>query len=86
MPEKWNMVDVYGLDSESLGWVPQPALSVILLFPCSDQYNKYSEEQCTAVKEKGQVVPSDVFYMKQIVSNACGTVALIHCVANNLDQ
>ena len=26
--------------------------------------------------------PSKLFYMKQTVSNACGTVALLHCVAN----
>ncbi|KAF2902963.1 hypothetical protein ILUMI_03232 [Ignelater luminosus] len=84
--EKWNIVDVYGLDSESLAWVPRPVASVILLFPCSDQYYKYSQEQCNEIKEKGQVLLSDVYYLKQIVSNACGTVALIHSVANNADQ
>ena len=26
-----------------------------------------------------------VFYMKQTISNACGTVALMHSVANNTD-
>ena len=26
--------------------------------------------------------PSQLYYMKQTVSNACGTVALLHCVAN----
>lgn len=30
--------------------------------------------------------PKSVYYMKQTISNACGTVAMIHSVANNLDS
>jgi len=84
--DEWNVVDVYGLDIESLAWVPRPVASVILLFPYNDKYNKYSDDQCSAIKEKGQVLLPELYYLKQIVSNACGTVALIHSVANNMDQ
>ena len=31
-------------------------------------------------------VPGGVYYMKQTISNACGTVAMIHSVANSLDS
>ena len=31
-------------------------------------------------------VPDSVYYMKQTISNACGTVAMIHSVANNMEQ
>lgn len=27
-----------------------------------------------------------VYHLEQFVSNACGTIALIHCIANKLDQ
>ncbi|KAI4471486.1 ubiquitin carboxyl-terminal hydrolase [Holotrichia oblita] len=84
--EKWNIVDVYGLESDALAWVPKPVLSVILLFPCSDSYYNHSTQQCNEIKEKGQVIASDVFFLKQVVSNACGTIALIHSVANNTDK
>ena len=31
-------------------------------------------------------MPKDLYYMKQTISNACGTVAMIHAVANNQDK
>ena len=30
--------------------------------------------------------PASLYYMKQTISNACGTVAMLHSVANNLDS
>lgn len=29
---------------------------------------------------------NQVYHLEQFVSNACGTVALLHCIANKLDQ
>lgn len=86
VPEKWQMVDVYGLDPELLATVPQPVLAVLLLFPCSSKYDEYKAVQETEVAEKGQTVSDSVFYLKQNVTNACGTIALIHSVANNTDK
>ncbi|GJQ78992.1 Uch [Trypoxylus dichotomus] len=84
--DKWNIVDVYGLESEALAWVPKPVLAVILLYPYSESHNSQSTQQCDEIKEKGQVISPDVFFLKQVVSNACGTIALIHSVANNTDK
>ena len=84
--DKWSLVDVFGLDSDSLEWVPRPVISVILLFPISETYQSFAEKQVDEIKEKGQTLTPDLYYVKQMVSNACGTVALIHSVANNSDQ
>jgi len=86
VPEKWNIVDVYGLDSDALAWVPRPVLALILLFPCSDKFYEYAKKEAEEINDKGQVLVDDIFYMKQYVSNACGSIALIHSVANNVEK
>lgn len=86
VPEKWQVVDVLSLDKDMLGMIPRPTLALILLFPTSEKYEKLREEQEAALKEKGQEVSPNVYYLKQIISNSCGTVALVHSVANNENE
>jgi ubiquitin carboxyl-terminal hydrolase L3 len=86
VPSRWELVDVLGLDDEQLSWVPKPVLAVLLLFPCSEQYEKHKREEDARLKADPPKVPDDVFYVKQTIRNACGTMALIHAVANNADE
>ncbi|XP_066255998.1 ubiquitin carboxyl-terminal hydrolase [Euwallacea similis] len=86
VPDKWSIVDVYDLEPEALVWVPQPVIALILLFPCSDKFYDHAQKEAEQIKEKGQTLVNDLIYMKQYVSNACGSIALIHCVANNADR
>ncbi|XP_017075060.1 ubiquitin carboxyl-terminal hydrolase [Drosophila eugracilis] len=81
----WSVTDVIGLEEDTLEWIPRPVKAFILLFPCSETYEKHRAEEHERVKEINEQHPSDLFYMRQITPNACGTVALIHCVANNKD-
>lgn len=84
--DKWSIVDVMGLDSELLAWVPRPVLAVILLFPISEAYEQHRKQQEQDILSKGQEISNNLFYMKQYVSNTCGTVAMVHSVANNTDR
>ena len=52
------------------------ALGISTLAGCSGQ----AEEELAA---KGVTPPEDLFFMKQNVSNACGTIALVHAVVNS---
>lgn len=79
-------VDVFALDEDSLAVVPAPINAVILLYPISDSYDNYCKEQDEEIKQKGQVVPSDMFYMKQYIHNACGTIGMIHALSNNVQE
>ncbi|KAI9564837.1 hypothetical protein GHT06_008577 [Daphnia sinensis] len=80
----WKINDVYGLDPELLATVPQPVLAVLLLFPINEKFESYFKKQ-EEEKQSEAIAPS-LFFMKQTVGNACGTIALIHAVANNLDK
>eukprot|EP00049_Salpingoeca_infusionum_P005679 m.95226 g.95226 ORF g.95226 m.95226 type:complete len:295 (-) comp13049_c0_seq1:107-991(-) len=83
---KHQFVDVYGLDEALLQMVPRPVLGVLLLFPVGDSYVEQREAEAAKIDEEGQVVSDKVFSMSQTISNACGTVGLIHCIGNNLDK
>ncbi|XP_011872337.1 PREDICTED: ubiquitin carboxyl-terminal hydrolase isozyme L3 [Vollenhovia emeryi] len=83
VPKKWSVLDVYGLESVLLAIVPRPVLAVILLYPLpkggKTEWDKAED------KDSKNDAPDSLYYMKQCISNACGTIALLHSVANNLD-
>ncbi|KAH8413004.1 hypothetical protein KR009_007376 [Drosophila setifemur] len=81
----WSVTDIIGLDEETLEFIPQPVKAFILLFPCSEAYEKHRAEEHERIKDEKEDHPADLFYMRQFVRNACGTVALIHSLANNKD-
>jgi len=78
MNPEWAVVDVIGFDAELLEFLPQPVVALILLYPVSK----------IDAGPNGSLdgVSSKVFYMKQTIRNACGTIALIHAVCNNIDS
>lgn len=76
----WHFVDVLGLEDELLSSVPSPSCAVMLLFPLTQQHEAFREKQ--AVDQ----ACSDVYFLKQTVVNSCGTVGLLHAVANNQDK
>ncbi|KAL0873954.1 hypothetical protein Bca101_023659 [Brassica carinata] len=72
--------DVFGLDDELLEMVPKPVLAVLFLYPITKKSEEERIEQDKEIKEK---VHSDkVYFMKQTVGNACGTIGLLHAIGN----
>lgn len=82
----WQFVDVYGLDDELLSLVPRPVCAVLLLFPVTQKYEESKAEEQSRIKNRGQELSSTVYFVKQTIRNACGTIALIHAVANNQNK
>uniref|UniRef100_A0A1I7XJ80 Ubiquitin carboxyl-terminal hydrolase n=1 Tax=Heterorhabditis bacteriophora TaxID=37862 RepID=A0A1I7XJ80_HETBA len=90
--ESVECVDVFSFDGDSLSFVPTPQLAMLLCFPNYEKvciilklsvlvdaimapiYDKMKLECATP--------PTDIFFMKQKISNACGTFALFHALAN----
>eukprot|EP00076_Gallus_gallus_P039986 XP_025005524.1 ubiquitin carboxyl-terminal hydrolase isozyme L1 isoform X1 [Gallus gallus] len=80
----WRFVDVLGFEEEALGAVPSPACALLLLFPLTEQHENFRKQQTEKIKD--QEISSKVYFLKQTVSNSCGTIGLIHAVANNKDK
>ncbi|KIJ67336.1 hypothetical protein HYDPIDRAFT_84231 [Hydnomerulius pinastri MD-312] len=75
--------DVYGLDDDLLAMLPEGVKAVALLFPCSGAIAVKRKEEDAKIKASGQEpIDPTVFWMKQTISNACGTMGLIHSLAN----
>ena len=82
--DKWTCADVYSLDEEMLMMVPRPVLAVFMVYPITDKsetelIGKYSPNETDLKGGK-------LYFMQQTIGNACGTVALVHAVANNCEQ
>lgn len=58
----------------------------MILYYFHVKYEKRKNDEELKLKDKGQQVSDDVYFVKQYVHNACGTMALIHSVANNRDK
>uniref|UniRef100_A0A4W5JZM2 Ubiquitin carboxyl-terminal hydrolase n=2 Tax=Hucho hucho TaxID=62062 RepID=A0A4W5JZM2_9TELE len=74
----WRFVDVLGLEDEGVSSVPSPSCALMLLFPLTQQHESFRQQQ--AGKVSGG---TGLYFLKQTVVNSCGTVALLHAVANN---
>ncbi|KAL3321127.1 Ubiquitin carboxyl-terminal hydrolase isozyme L3 [Cichlidogyrus casuarinus] len=80
-PKCWEVMDVYGLDDDILEFLPKPCAAGILLYPIT-QISESKENFLGTPIEKSE----NMVFFKQQVSNACGTIALLHAIGNNTDK
>jgi len=71
------------LSPELLDMVPQPVYAVLCLFPISEASEKHKAEEAASIEKNGQVTSKNVYFTKQTIGNACGTVGLVHAILNN---
>lgn len=73
--------DVLSLDDpELLGFLPRPALALILVFPTTDEYERRVQDEDAKLGELQS--SGDVVFFKQTINNACGLYAILHAVCN----
>ncbi|CAO2837857.1 unnamed protein product [Amaranthus hypochondriacus] len=70
--------DVYGFEDELLEMIPKPVLAVLLLYPLTAESEAERVKEDSAEKDYNK----KVYFMKQTVGNACGTVGLLHALGN----
>jgi len=79
----FEFVDVWGLDDELLAMVPGEKLALTLLFDhTSEKLGAFKAAQAVELSASPPTLPADLFYVKQFVGNACGTIAATHVLAN----
>lgn len=89
----WYIIFVYvfnfysckkkGFDPELLAMIPQPVQAIIFLFPITDIYEKFKDEEEAHLIKCEQAISPDVIFFKQTISNACGMMAILHSIASN---
>mmetsp|Transcript_22690 Transcript_22690/g.31597 ORF Transcript_22690/g.31597 Transcript_22690/m.31597 type:complete len:240 (-) Transcript_22690:35-754(-) len=83
---KWQFIDVLGFDEDLLQMVPRPVCAVLLLFPITEVSEEDDQKQLTKITKEGQSVSDKLWFMKQTIGNACGTIGVLHSLANNAEK
>lgn len=80
--------DIFGFDDELLAMVPPNCRAVVLLFPITDKSERFQKEEREEIEngKRANEVSSNVYYMKQTVGNACGTIGVFHAIMNNRED
>lgn len=70
------------MSEDLLSILPQPVIAVMFLFPINDKTNVLYEKLMNS--HKSEPHSKSLFFIKQTIDNACGTMALLHSILNNL--
>lgn len=73
-----------GLEEAVLSFVLRPVLAVVMLFPISEAYETHRKAEDAKIMEAGAPVDPSIVFFRQTVGNACGTIGLLHALANNV--
>eukprot|EP00285_Hemiselmis_virescens_P008019 CAMPEP_0173393222 /NCGR_PEP_ID=MMETSP1356-20130122/21983_1 /TAXON_ID=77927 ORGANISM="Hemiselmis virescens, Strain PCC157" /NCGR_SAMPLE_ID=MMETSP1356 /ASSEMBLY_ACC=CAM_ASM_000847 /LENGTH=242 /DNA_ID=CAMNT_0014351209 /DNA_START=21 /DNA_END=749 /DNA_ORIENTATION=- len=79
---KWEFHDVFGTDPELLAFIPTPVIAVMLLFPISEASEAFRAKQIASITETPQTLSKDLWFCKQTIGNACGTMGVLHAAIN----
>lgn len=74
--------DVMSTEEWALEMVPAPTAALLMLYPIKEASEAAAAAEAARVAAEGQVVDATLYYSKQTIPNACGTVGLLHAVAN----
>lgn len=78
----FNFQDVISLEDWAQDMVGRPVLGVLFTYEINAAQEAFRQQEETRIAQQGQVVPNNVFYMKQFAENACGTIGCFHILGN----
>jgi len=82
-----EFADVLSTEQWALDMVPHPVSAVVVLFPMTSKVSEKRRELHTkSLHSSGsstrELSDSSVWYIKQRISNSCGTIAILHALMN----
>lgn len=84
LSRSFQFVDVYSLtEPDLLGFVPRPALALLLVFPVSPSYEEHRRKEDAERGDHDKCgEQEDPVWFKQTIRNACGMIGVLHAVSN----
>jgi len=92
VPPSLAFTDILALDDWALDMLPRPVVAVLLLYPLTPALSAAhpsapapaeGEPPPLAPAADGAPAPGEApWYLTQVVSNACGTIGILHAAAN----
>ena len=80
-----SFFDIYGFDPDLYEFTPKPVYSVIFLFSIGKK-DGVLETRYKQPLPEDQIPTPRPWFSLQTVHNACGTMAILHSILNNLDH
>lgn len=80
--KEYSFYDVYSTEDWAMDMIVKPVVAVLMLFPVKESSEEYARIEKENIDRSGQILSSNIFYMKQTIGNACGTIGLIHAIGN----
>ena len=80
----FGFCDVYSTEEWATSMVPKPTLAVIFLYPLTEVQEKHREveKDSDAVLNYDRCLSNGVWWTKQRIGNACGTIGILHALGN----
>ena len=82
--DQYHIVDVFSTEDWALEMIPQPVAAVLLLYPLTPVQLQHEKEEQLALTSSEQMSRSlnEIWFVKQRIGNACGTIGLLHAMLN----
>lgn len=82
----YQFVDIFSTEEWALEMIPPGCVATIMLYPISpvqEEHRKKENEEIVAnTGGSGANINDDVWFIKQRIGNACGTIGILHALAN----
>jgi len=74
----YQFVDVFSTEDWALEMITQPVTAVLMLYPLTEKQTSNTQDDIVATSE----MQDKVWFTKQRIGNACGTIGLLHSLLN----